>query len=104
MEWQSSEIALVDFIEKYIHKIKSPIFQYVFDNLAHRASQSLYDEERDIILEKGDALELVQFPLEALTIILITLLVMPVAMDLRIPQIKRIWSKLIFYQKEKITS
>ena len=66
---QSSEIALVDFIEKYIHKNQSPIFQYVFDNLAHRASQSLYDEERDIILEKGDALELVQFPLEALTII-----------------------------------
>lgn len=66
---QSSEVALVDFIEDYIQKNQSPIFQYVFDCLAHRASQSICGEDGDIILEKGNALEFVQIPLEALTII-----------------------------------
>ena len=66
---QSSEVALVDYIEEYIKKNQSPIFLYAFDSLVHRASQSICDENGDVILEKGDALEFVQFPLEALTII-----------------------------------
>lgn len=66
---QSSWISLVDFIEEYIRKNPNPIFQYAFDAMAHRASQSIRDEDGDIILEKGDSLEAVQFPLEALTII-----------------------------------
>ena len=66
---QSQDISLVDFIEEYIRKNQSPVFQYIFDSMAHRATQTILDEDGDVVLKEGDALEYINFPIEAMTII-----------------------------------
>lgn len=66
---QSSEFPLVEFIEEYIQKNPSPIFQYIFNSTSHRSQQTLTDLDGEVVLEKGDSIEHVTFPIEALTII-----------------------------------
>ena len=66
---QCSEIPLVEFVEGYIQKNQSPVFQYVFDAMSYRAYQTLTDESGDIIIEQGNPMDHVTFPIEALTII-----------------------------------
>lgn len=74
------EFALTEFIEKYIDTHKSPLFEFQYDASKHRAAESLpmveFDDNDlpiDIsdsnILTKGDPLEYVTFPKEALNII-----------------------------------
>lgn len=66
---QKESIALVDFIENYIYKNSSPLFRFIFDSKSHRAKQTLFDESGELIIEQGDALEHIEFPKDALTII-----------------------------------
>lgn len=66
---QCSEIQLVEFVEGYIQKNQSPVFQYVFDAMSYRVYQKLTDESVDIIIEQEDPMYHVTFPIEALTII-----------------------------------
>lgn len=66
---QCSEIQLVEFVEDYIQKNQSPVFQYVFDAMSYRVYQKLTDESVDIIIEQEDPMYYVTFPIEALTII-----------------------------------
>lgn len=75
------EIALTDFIEQYIESHKNPQFSYRYNPLAHRAAQDMplidVDEDAETVTvhnneyvrRKGDPLEYVKFPPEALTII-----------------------------------
>ena len=66
---QSSEISLVDFIEEYIHKNPSPIFQYVFDSMSNCIQETLIGLDGEVVVAKGDPIGYVTFPVEALTII-----------------------------------
>lgn len=66
---QCREIPLTDFIEDYIQKNPSPIFQYVFDSISNRAQQTITDPDGEIVIAKGDPIGYVHFPVEALTII-----------------------------------
>lgn len=74
------EFALTEFIEQYISTHKSPLFEFQYDSTKHRATKSMpmveFDEHDNPIaisdenvLSKGDPLEYVTFPREALTII-----------------------------------
>ena len=66
---QCGEIPLVEFVEGYIQKNQSPVFQYVFDAMSYRAYQTLTDESGNVIIEQGEPIDYVTFPIEALTII-----------------------------------
>lgn len=66
---QCREISLTDFIEDYIQKNPSPIFQYVFDAMSNRAQQTITDLDGEVVIAKGDPIGYVHFPVEALTII-----------------------------------
>lgn len=66
---QCREISLTDFIEDYIQKNPSPIFQYVFDAISNRAQQTITDIDGEVVIAKGDSIGYVHFPVEALTII-----------------------------------
>ncbi len=66
---QCREIPLTDFIEDYIQKNPSPVFQYVFDSISNRAQQTITDPDGEIVIAKGDPIGYVHFPVEALTII-----------------------------------
>lgn len=66
---QCREIPLTDFIEGYIQKNPSPVFQYVFDSISNRAQQTITDPDGEIVIAKGDPIGYVHFPVEALTII-----------------------------------
>lgn len=72
--------ALTEFIEKYINENKNPLFQFQYDAYRHRADADLndvvYDEEADTYsftddysLRKGDPLDYVNFPQEALVMV-----------------------------------
>ena len=72
--------ALTEFIEDYIARKRSPLFEFIYDSKRHHASEMRdydYDEETDsiiggdnVILEAGLPIEYVDFAPEALTIIL----------------------------------
>lgn len=66
---QCREIPLTDFIEDYIQKNPSPIFQYVFDAMSNRIQQTITDLDGEIVIAKGEPIGYVHFPVEALTII-----------------------------------
>ena len=77
----AQDIALTEFIEQYIESHKNPQFSYRYNPLAHRAAQDMplidVDEDAETVTvhnneyvrRKGDPLEYVKFPPEALTII-----------------------------------
>lgn len=73
------EFALTEFIEKYIQDNRHPLFRYVYDSTEHRSledtleidiDENINDElTGDLVLKKGEPIEYVRFPKEALTII-----------------------------------
>lgn len=63
------EIALTEFIEKYIQENRSPLFRYEYNPTDHHSTINLFDETGGSILRKGDPIEYVRFPKEALTTI-----------------------------------
>lgn len=73
------EIALTEFIEKYIQENRSPLFRFEYNPTNHHSIEDLpevdFDENQNakstgkFILRKGDPIEYVKFPKEALTII-----------------------------------
>lgn len=75
-----TKFALTEFIESYIAKNQSPLFHFIYDNTGHRASQDIpdvcFNEETgeyymtgEMIYEKGDPIEYVDFAPDALKII-----------------------------------
>lgn len=71
------DIALTEFIEKYIHENRSPLFIFEYNAATHRSSEDIpeidFDTELngkftgEYILKKGDPIEYVKFPRRALT-------------------------------------
>ncbi len=77
---EKQDIALTSFIEDYIVSHKSPVFEFVYDSVAHHFDTSLPDIDFDevtgnithkegFMVNNGDPKEYVKFPREALTII-----------------------------------
>lgn len=74
------EIALTEFIEKYIQENKSPLFKYEYNPTDHRSMgdipEVVFEDDSlnckltgNYILRKGDPLEHIKFPQEALATI-----------------------------------
>ena len=77
---QTENIPLTVFIEQYISEHKSPLFEYIYDSLAHHAENDMpeldFDEKTmtavpasKFILREGEPLEYAIFAPEALTIV-----------------------------------
>lgn len=74
---KKESIALTEFIEKYIQDNKSPLFKYDYEPADHRSTEDMPEIDLgenqevhftgDIVLSKGDPLEYVKFPKDALT-------------------------------------
>lgn len=66
---QSQNFSLVDFIEEYIGKNHSPIFEYVFDSSEHKGVIPMFEDDGNGVTYIDDSYEYVTFPKEALTIV-----------------------------------
>lgn len=73
------DIALTEFIENYIQENKSPLFRYEYNTTDHRSIEDIpevdFDENQNgqftgnLALKKGDPIEYIKFPKEALSTI-----------------------------------
>lgn len=73
------DIALTEFIENYIQENKSPLFRYEYNTTGHRSIEDIpevdFDENQNgqftgnLALKKGDPIEYIKFPKEALSTI-----------------------------------
>ncbi len=61
------DIALTEFIENYIQKNKSPLFRFEYNSIAHRSQDNIpSDITGEYCILKGDPIEYIKFPKEAL--------------------------------------